>query len=361
MTAAVTAQPGAPVLQTAPALGTVDGGRPVSTTAGTWSGTTQTTSYSYVWLSCAPDLTSCDVVGSDSPTYSPTGSDSGNVLVVEVVASNGNLDSVAAVSEASAAVVFPAPTITITSPTNGSGFEVSSQTPNGPNVFASYTCAAPAGTTITSCAGTLGNGSLVYEPIGTYTLTVTAIDSAGNSASESVQYNVVAAQLVPPKLPFVFPPSPFANLPAVAPAPPAAPQATIAVTGLAQSRSTWRLGSALPSVASVKRPPVGTAFSFDSNMAAQVTFAFSRPESGREHGGHCVAKTAANAHQHACTRNVGDGSFMLAAASGENTVRFDGRVSASRKLTPGSYAVTVTATGSGSPVSVGTLHFTIVG
>jgi hypothetical protein len=74
-----------------------------------------------------------------------------------------------------------------------------------------------------------------------------------------------------------------------------------------------------------------------------------------------VAETASNAHRHACTRNVGEGSFTVDAASGENTVHFDGRVSESRKLAPGSYAVTVTATGSGSAASVGTLHFTIVG
>jgi hypothetical protein len=95
-------------------------------------------------------------------------------------------------------------------------------------------------------------------------------------------------------------------------------------------------------------------------MAAEVTFAFNRPKSGRKHGGHCVAETTANAHLHPCTRNVGAGSFTVAASSGENTVHFDGRVSASRKLAPGSYAVTVTATGSGSSVSVGTLHFMIV-
>ena len=37
-TAAVVAQPGAPMLQTPPSVGTVDGGMPVSATPGTWTG-----------------------------------------------------------------------------------------------------------------------------------------------------------------------------------------------------------------------------------------------------------------------------------------------------------------------------------
>jgi hypothetical protein len=197
----------------------------------------------------------------------------------------------------------------------------------------------------TDCATQVSSGGDIDTAVpGTYTLTVMAQDELFDEGTTTLTYTVVASPI----------------LPLVAPA----PQATIAVTGLAQSRSTWRLGTALPSVASVKRPPVGTAFLFSSNMAAEMTFAFSRQESGRKHGGRCVAETAANAHQHPCTRSVGAGSFTVAGSSGENTVHFDGRVSASRKLAPGSYGVTVTATpssGASAQTSVGTLHFTIVG
>jgi hypothetical protein len=352
--AAVTAQANAPVVQSGPTIGTVDGGALVIANHGTWNGALPIT-YTYAWLSCAPDFSVCYAVGSNAQTYSPVASDSGNVLVVEVYATNVNGDSVAAVSEASAAVVFPPPTVTITYPSDGFTYYFDPLNPGPLFILGDfYSCSAPMGTTITSCTGTAPDFVNLSEPAGTYAFTVTATDSANGSATETVHYSIATR--------------PVPQLTAPSPSTPAAPttpeptiEATIAVTGLAQSRSTWRLGSALPSVASVKRPPVGTAFSFNSNMAAQVTFAFSRPESGRRHGGHCVAQTAANAHQHPCTRNVGAGSFTVAAATGENTVSFDGRVSAVRKLAPGSYAVSVTATGSGSAASVGTLHFTIVG
>ena len=352
-TAAVTAQANAPVVETDPTVGTVDGGQLVTANHGSWNGALPIT-YTYAWLSCAPDFSACNLVGSDAQTYSPVDSDSGNVLVVEVYATNASGDSVVAVSEASAPVVFAPPTVTITSPADGFTYYFDPLNPGPLFILGDfYSCSAPLGTTITSCAGTAPDFVNLSEPVGSYAFTVTATDSANGSDSETVHYSIANRPVLQ-----LTPPSP--STPAV-PTPEPTIEATIAVTGLAQSRSTWRLGSALPSVASVKRPPVGTAFSFHSNMAAQVTFAFSRPESGRKHGGRCVAETASNAHRHACTRNVGEGSFTVDAASGENTVHFDGRVSESRKLAPGSYAVTVTATGSGSAASVGTLHFTIVG
>ena len=107
--------------------------------------------------------------------------------------------------------------------------------------------------------------------------------------------------------------------------------------------------------------PTGTTFSFTLNRSANVSFSFSRTVSGRKVHGRCVAQTKNNKAKPGCARTVGFGSFTVAAQTGAHKVRFAGRISPSKKLRPGTYTVTVTATGSsGRRSTPHTLSFTIV-
>jgi hypothetical protein len=139
---------------------------------------------------------------------------------------------------------------------------------------------------------------------------------------------------------------------------PAAP----AITDLAESARTWREGKALASFSRRHRlPPVGTTFSFDLNVPATVTLAFTRSASGRRAGRRCVAPTSKNRGGRRCARAIPEGGFALAAQAGSGSVRFDGLITKHKKLVPGAYTLTVTATASGGHAAPRTLDFTIAG
>lgn len=139
-----------------------------------------------------------------------------------------------------------------------------------------------------------------------------------------------------------------------------APSAPV-LSALKQSAGKWREGSSLPRAASRRKPPVGTTFSFTLNEAATVQFAFTQRASGRKVGHKCLAQTRANRHKHSCSRTVTAATLVVAAHAGANTLRFQGRVSGSKKLKPGVYTLLVTATGPGGKSSAPQrLTFTIV-
>lgn len=117
------------------------------------------------------------------------------------------------------------------------------------------------------------------------------------------------------------------------------------VTGLTQSRSTWR---------------TGTVFSFRLNMAAKVTLAFARITPGRRAGGRCVKQTTQNKRYPACTRSTPKGALTRRARKGVNHVTFTGRLTPTSTLAPGRYALTITAiNGIGQRTTSKTLIFTI--
>ncbi|HEY2766708.1 MAG TPA: choice-of-anchor Q domain-containing protein [Solirubrobacteraceae bacterium] len=118
------------------------------------------------------------------------------------------------------------------------------------------------------------------------------------------------------------------------------------ITGATQSANVWRLGSALPRAAARHghRPSVGTTFSYQLNEAATVQFAFTQTTHGRKVGSKCIAQTRANKRKRGCTRTRTVATLTVAGHTGTNTLRFQGRVSSSRKLGPGSYTVLITAT-----------------
>jgi uncharacterized repeat protein (TIGR01451 family) len=137
-----------------------------------------------------------------------------------------------------------------------------------------------------------------------------------------------------------------------------------AVGGIAnatQSHTRWR-EPRRPKLATVskKQPPVGTTFELTLRGRASVRFDFTQRVAGRRVRGKCVARTNANKHKSACARTVSRGSLSFAGRAGLTTVDFQGRVSASKKLNPGTYTVVITATTPGVGSTFKRLTFTIV-
>jgi CSLREA domain-containing protein len=134
------------------------------------------------------------------------------------------------------------------------------------------------------------------------------------------------------------------------------------LTKVAESNRRWREGTRLASLArKVKRPPVGTTFSLTLNEAASVSFSFTQRVGGRKVKGKCVKQTKKNRHEHACKRTVTRGALSLAAHAGANKVSFQGRISHTLKLKPGTYTLVITAKNAAGQRSAPVrLSFTVV-
>jgi hypothetical protein len=85
-------------------------------------------------------------------------------------------------------VVALPPTVTLTTPPSGTPTYTYGQV-----VDASYSCTAGAGSTISTCAGPVANGSAINTTsVGSNSFTVTATDADGQTESVTHTYNVVA-------------------------------------------------------------------------------------------------------------------------------------------------------------------------
>jgi hypothetical protein len=227
--------------------------------------------------------------------------------------------------EAPAATGCPPPTATITTPANGATYTL------GQTVNAAYTCAATAPATVAGCDGDVPAGQPIDTgTLGSHTFTVTATSSDGITATATSTYTV-------------NPPVP-------------------SLGRVRASHKTFRTGAKLATIASrhkQKMPPVGTTFTFTLNTDATVKLAFTELTSGRKQHGKCVKQTKHNAHARKCTRSTSKGSLKLPAAQGADTITFQGRVSKSKKLKPGNYKVTFTATNSTGTSNSRSIKFTI--
>lgn len=130
------------------------------------------------------------------------------------------------------------------------------------------------------------------------------------------------------------------------------------VASLTQSASRWREGSALARISSAM--PRGTTFSFTLNEAAVAHLTFTQALSGRSVAGRCVAQTRHNRTKRSCRRTKSAGTLALSAPAGADHVRFEGRLSSSRKLKPGRYTVALSASAAGLTSVPRSLSFTIV-
>ncbi len=206
------------------------------------------------------------------------------------------------------------PSIAIASPIDSASYA------QGQMVTAFYACAAPAGGTVTTCAGPVANSLPIDTSTpGSHTFTVMAQDSDGGSATKTVAYTVTALS-----------PSPV-----VTPAP--------ALSAASQTAKTWRENDTLARISAKRKPPVGTTFSFALNEPARVTLSFTHQVNGRRIHHKCVAAKAETRRTPRCTRTVIVGTLTFTGHPGTNQVRFAGRISPTKKLTPGKYAVIITA------------------
>jgi CSLREA domain-containing protein len=246
----------------------------------------------------------------------------------------------------------PQRTLTVTTSGTGSGTVTGSGIDCG---GAGHTdCSEPVadGTTIalsaTSAAGSsfitfTGGGCGAASPC---TVTMNAdktVDAKFNQLPPNSIVAVTSGSPVPP----IF----------TAPTTPTAPS----VTNVTQAHGTWRDGNLLARLASARLPPVGTTFAFALSEQAHVGLAFTQRVGGRKVKGRCVAQTKTNRRQGACQRTVTRGRLSFAGHSGTNRVSFQGRISRTKKLKPGRYTLTITATNTtGQHSSAKTLRFTIV-
>jgi hypothetical protein len=139
------------------------------------------------------------------------------------------------------------------------------------------------------------------------------------------------------------------------------PPAPPSITNVSQARRRWRGGGSVARFAGAAKPPVGTTFRFSLNESATVRFAFNQPLPGRRMNGRCVAQTKANRNRRACTRSVARGTLAFGAGAGAHKLSFQGRLTRTRKLGPGTYTLTITAMNSVGQLATRTLRsFTIV-
>ncbi|HXD55909.1 MAG TPA: PKD domain-containing protein [Solirubrobacteraceae bacterium] len=185
-----------------------------------------------------------------------------------------------------------------------------------------------------------GDGGSATGPIvnhtfsrpGTFAVGLSSADALGNATAATGTITVTAPPVTPPKLEHVR-----------------------------QSHARWREGSALARLARKAKAPVGTVFSFTLDQAARVTLSFTQSGKGRRVKGRCVAATGRNRHARPCTRTLALGSLPFAAHAGANRISFQGRLSASRKLRPGTYTALIVATNAaGQRSSMSRLITTIV-
>ena len=135
------------------------------------------------------------------------------------------------------------------------------------------------------------------------------------------------------------------------------------LTNLRQSHRTWRAGKSLATITRVAppKPPLGTTFSFNLNVQAQVTFVFTQRISGRRMGPTCVAQNAHNRRHPPCLRTVSRGALAFSGHAGTNKVYFEGAISRANRLRPGTYTMIAIASAAGLASPPQSVSFAISG
>ena len=206
--------------------------------------------------------------------------------------------------------------------------------------------------TMSECISPHAEGPLAS---GMHTFYVEATNKAANALSPiaSRSFTIAPAGVAPGGAgggavlpPIVTPPAPKALAPAL--------------SSLTQSAARWREGSALAQIAGQAKTPTGTTFSFMVNEAAVAHLTFTQALSGRSVAGRCVAPARQNVRKRSCRRTRGAGTLTLTAPAGADHLRFEGRLSSTKRLKPGRYTVALSATAAGLTSTLRSLSFTIV-
>lgn len=95
------------------------------------------------------------------------------------------------------------------------------------------------------------------------------------------------------------------------------------------------------------------------NEPASVSMVFTQSVTGRKVSGKCVSQTRRNRHRRACKRTLVRGGLTFTGHPGANRVAFQGLLSRSNKLAPGTYTVVITATAAGMVSVPSMLTFTV--
>jgi len=135
------------------------------------------------------------------------------------------------------------------------------------------------------------------------------------------------------------------------------PPGAAIVEALTVSPRRWRRGSALPTVSLAHR---GTTIGVRLSAAGRVTLRFRRARPGRRVRGRCVRPTRLNRNRRRCTRYVRAGRLSFDGKQGLNSVRFQGRLSASKRLPIGRYRMSARVTAGGQTSAARTASFRIV-
>jgi len=111
------------------------------------------------------------------------------------------------------------------------------------------------------------------------------------------------------------------------------------ITALRVRPTKLKRGNALPKLG-VKS---GRRITFTLSEDAAVTFTFEKRTTGRRVGGKCRRTTAANRRRTRCTRYVASGTLKRNFKTGANSLRFQGRLSSSKRLALARYRLRATA------------------
>jgi hypothetical protein len=187
------------------------------------------------------------------------------------------------------------------------------------------------------CAQQLGAGAAPLavsataaglSPATTYTVTLAATSAQGSSSAAPITFTTPAA------------------VPGTGPSGTGSPQA-LAVTNLRIAPARFRRGRRAASIAkrSAKAPPSATTISFGLSAAANVSLGFEARAAGVRAGRKCVAAAKHRGKGRRCVRYVRvSGGVVLPASAGTDRITFDGVLSGGKRLSPGSYRLSLTAT-----------------
>jgi outer membrane protein assembly factor BamB len=248
----------------------------------------------------------------------------------------------------------------------------------GPPIFAGGLVWVASYTTGTLSGLSPSNGEVKFEePLGTFMHFATP-SAGGGELFVANDTRVTALRIA------ATPSSSNSGPPSGSPTPGARP----AIFGARQSHRRWREGPALARISSKQETPpasaprarrraararrhhgrlapVGTEFSLRLNEPATVRFAFLRALPGRRVGKRCLALRGHKRTQHTprahCTRTLTAATLTFTGHAGHNAVRFQGRVSRSKRLPTGHYTLVITATNASGSAPVQRLRFAIVG